>query len=148
MHPDDPASGAAFTTEGHLDAHGPQEGLRPAQTAGERAWIFGPATVSRNAITAAIGAGPQKVGGAWSYPPEAGNTPRVQSSTFPLIPSNGIVLGPACADSEPLFPMLLAMLTVLTVFSVVARMLRVSPASLPPTNYGAGNNASVLPISP
>jgi hypothetical protein len=41
--------------------------------------------------------------------------------------------------------MLRAMLTVLT---VVARKLHVSPASPPPANYGAGNNASVLPISP
>jgi hypothetical protein len=30
MHPDDPASGAAFTTEGNVDAQGPQERLRAA----------------------------------------------------------------------------------------------------------------------
>jgi len=41
VHPDDPGSGAAFTTEGHLDAGGPQEGLRPAQTAGERRGFLG-----------------------------------------------------------------------------------------------------------
>jgi hypothetical protein len=32
----------AFTTEGNVDAHGPQEGLSPAKAAGERAGIFGP----------------------------------------------------------------------------------------------------------
>ena len=51
LHPDDPASGAAFTTESNFDAKGAQEGLR-AGTAGAVA-----------PVTATIGAGPQKIGG-------------------------------------------------------------------------------------
>jgi hypothetical protein len=50
-HPDDPISGAAFTTEGNVDAHGPQEGLSPAKAAGECAGIVRPTGVcSENAI--------------------------------------------------------------------------------------------------
>jgi hypothetical protein len=33
-HPDDPISGAALATKGNVDAHGPQEGLRPAKAPG------------------------------------------------------------------------------------------------------------------
>jgi hypothetical protein len=63
-YPDDPATGSAFATERNLDAHCPQERLRPTQAASERAGIFGPAgTVPRNAVTAATDAGPQKLGG-------------------------------------------------------------------------------------
>src|SRR6184192_3257776 len=43
MHPDDPASGAAFTAEGDLDAQCPQERLRAPQATSERAGIFRPA---------------------------------------------------------------------------------------------------------
>ena len=45
-NPDDPAAGAAFTTERDVDAQRPQERLRPAQAAGERARVFGPAGAS------------------------------------------------------------------------------------------------------
>ena len=44
-HPDDPIPGAAFTTEGNVDAHCPQEGLSPAKAAGERV-VFWPTGVS------------------------------------------------------------------------------------------------------
>src|SRR5258707_14173061 len=39
---DDPASGAAFASEGNLDAHYPKECLRAPQAAGERAAVFDP----------------------------------------------------------------------------------------------------------
>ena len=42
-HPDHPASGSAFTTEGNFDAQRPKERLRATQAAGERAGIFWPA---------------------------------------------------------------------------------------------------------
>ena len=65
MHPDDPASSAAFPTEGNLYTQRPQERLRATQAAGERAGMFGPAGAEpRNALAVTIGAGPQKVGGA------------------------------------------------------------------------------------
>src|SRR5207247_1472575 len=69
MHPYDPASSAAFTSEGDLDAQDPQKGLRAPQAAGERPGAFGPAAVFASTISAAIGTGPQKVGGA--SPPRA-----------------------------------------------------------------------------
>ena len=65
MYPDDPRSGAAFTSEGNLDTESPQEGLRAAQAASERAWICRPAgTVPRNVVTSTIGARAQKIGSA------------------------------------------------------------------------------------
>jgi hypothetical protein len=41
-HPDDPASGSAFTTERNVDAQCPEERLRAAQAASEGTGIFGP----------------------------------------------------------------------------------------------------------
>jgi hypothetical protein len=65
MNADDPTSGATFTSEGYLDTDSPQERLRPAQATSERARIFGVVgSPPRNAMTAAICAGSQKVGGA------------------------------------------------------------------------------------
>src|SRR5262245_48808982 len=65
VHSDDPVSRAAFTTESNLDAQRPKRRLDATQTAGERAGIFGPAHATpRNAVTVAIGADTQKVGGA------------------------------------------------------------------------------------
>jgi hypothetical protein len=81
MHPDDPASGAAFTTEGNLDTHDPQEGLRAPQAAGKRAGVFGPAgTVPVNAVSAATGAGTQKVGGIAPKALAAGLHSRLQDT--------------------------------------------------------------------
>ena len=60
---DHPAAGAALTAERDVDAQGPQERLRPAQSAGERARAFGPA-VPGNAVTAATGARTQEIGRA------------------------------------------------------------------------------------
>jgi hypothetical protein len=65
IHPDDPASGAALTTKGNLDAQGAQEGLSAPQSAGQRPGILGPAgAVPPHSVPAVIGAGPQQVGGA------------------------------------------------------------------------------------
>jgi hypothetical protein len=62
---DHPAPGPVFPTERNLDAQAPQERLRATQATSERAGICGPTdTAPRNAPNAAIGAGPQKVGGA------------------------------------------------------------------------------------
>ena len=58
-----PAAFAALTAERDVDAQRPQERLRPAQSAGERARAFGPA-VPGNAVTAATGARTQEIGGA------------------------------------------------------------------------------------
>jgi hypothetical protein len=57
-YPNDPASTPAFPTEDNVDAQYPQERLRPAEAASERAGIFGPVG------TAVTGAGLQNVGGA------------------------------------------------------------------------------------
>jgi hypothetical protein len=54
MHSDDPASGAAFTTEGYLDAQGPQERLRARAL-----W----AITYHSPVAATASAGPQKIGG-------------------------------------------------------------------------------------
>jgi hypothetical protein len=61
-HPDDPASGSAFTTERNVDAQCPQERLRTTQPPGERARISWPACgPPGGAITGKIGGGMQKV---------------------------------------------------------------------------------------
>ena len=66
-HPDDPASGAALTSEGDVDAQYPQERLGATQAAGERAGIFGPPGVcSRNAGIGESGPGAQKIRSASS----------------------------------------------------------------------------------
>ena len=63
-HPDDPISGVAFTAEGNVDAQRPQERLRPAQSTGECARVFGPAGGAiRTTVPAATGADPQEVDG-------------------------------------------------------------------------------------
>src|SRR5262245_61586481 len=62
MHPDDPASGAALTTKGYVDAQGAQEGLSAPQSVGQRPGIFGPVAAAHNdTIVAAIRADPQQV---------------------------------------------------------------------------------------
>jgi hypothetical protein len=62
---DHPASGAALTAKGNLDAERPQERLRAPQAAGKCAGIFEPAGSSpRDAVVVAIGADTQQIGGA------------------------------------------------------------------------------------
>ncbi len=62
MHPNDPAAVAAPTTERDVDAQCPEESLRAAEAASERAGVFGPAgPVTRYPISPALGASTQKV---------------------------------------------------------------------------------------
>jgi hypothetical protein len=62
-HPDCFAAGAAFTTEGNVDAEHPKKCLCPTQVPGESAGIFGPAGAVAW-LTGAFNADPQKIGGA------------------------------------------------------------------------------------
>jgi hypothetical protein len=69
MDSDDPAAGVALTAKGDLDAERPQGGLRPPQAAGERPGNSGSAgALPPNSVpcTAAVGTGPQQVGGSAS----------------------------------------------------------------------------------
>jgi hypothetical protein len=50
MHPDDPASGAAFPTEGNLDTQRPQERLRAPQAAGGARGFFELIAAAHNRI--------------------------------------------------------------------------------------------------
>jgi hypothetical protein len=63
VDPDHPGSSAAFTTEGNVDAHYPQERLRTTQSAREGPRVLRPSCGSaREAVTRQVCTGTQQVG--------------------------------------------------------------------------------------